>query len=101
MAKNSKATSAAKPAIARSTAARIPPAAPRGARRNIGEYTNAHVLDRIESTITVTTFRDLNPFCSPIAARARPFAVHVHEGAQTQLAALTHTLLANSAVQDQ
>jgi len=62
MAKNSKATSAAKPAVARSAAARVPAAAPRGARRNIGEYTNAHVLDRIESTISVTTFRDLNPF---------------------------------------
>jgi hypothetical protein len=42
--------------MARSTAARIPPAAPRGARRNVGEYTNAHVLDRIESTISVPTF---------------------------------------------
>jgi len=42
--------------MARSTAARIPPAAPRGARRNIGETTNAHVLDRIESTISVPTF---------------------------------------------
>jgi hypothetical protein len=86
--------------MARSTAARIPPAAPRGARRNTGEYTNAHVLDRIESTITVTTFRDLNPFCSPTAAPGRPFAVHAHESVQTQLAALTHTLLASSALQD-
>jgi hypothetical protein len=60
--------------MARSTAARIPPAAPRGARRNIGEYTNA--LDRIGSITTVTTFRDLNPFRSSTAARGRPFAVH-------------------------
>jgi len=87
--------------MARSIAARIPPAAPRGVRRNIGEYTNAPVLDRIESTITVTTFRDLNPFYSPTAARGRPFAVYVHESVQTQLAALTHILLASSAVQDQ
>jgi hypothetical protein len=103
MAKNSKATSAAKQAMTRSTAARVPPAAPRGARRHVGEYTNAHVLDRIESTITITitTLRDLNPFCNATAARARPFAVHVHESVQTQLAALTHTLLANSAARDQ
>jgi hypothetical protein len=81
--------------MTRSTAARIPPAAPRGARQNIGEYTNA--LDRIEGTITATTLYDLNPFCSPTAARGRPFAVHVHESAQTQIAALTHTLFASSA----
>jgi hypothetical protein len=75
----------------------MPPAAPRGARRNIGEYTNAPVPDRIEGTITATTFRDLNPFSSPTAARGRPFAVHVHESGQTQIAALTHSLLASSA----
>jgi len=79
--------------MARSTAARISPAAPRGARRNIGEYTNA--LDRIESTLTVTTIRDLNPFRSSTAARGRPFAVRVHESAQTKPAALTDTLLAS------
>jgi hypothetical protein len=87
--------------MTRSTAARIPPAAPRGARRNTGESTAAHVLDRIESAIAVTTFRDLNPFCSSIAACGRPFAVRVHESMQTQLAALTHALLASSAVHDQ
>jgi hypothetical protein len=85
--------------MARSTAARIPPAAPRGARRNIGESTNAHVLDRIEGAITATTFRDLNPFFSPTAARGRLFAVHVHESVQMQLAAPMHTLLAGSAVE--
>jgi hypothetical protein len=75
--------------------------APRGARRHAGKFGGAPLPDRIESTITVTTFRDLNPFYSPIAARGRPFAVHAHKSVQTQLAALTHTLLANSAVQDQ
>jgi hypothetical protein len=97
MAGNSKAVSAAKQAVARSTAARIPPAAPCGARWNIGECTNAHVLDRIDSSITTTTFREVNSFCSPTAARGRPFAVHVHERARTQIAALTRTLLAGSA----
>jgi hypothetical protein len=75
--------------------------APRGARRHAGKFGGAPLPDRIESTITVTTFRDLNPFCNPTAARGRPFAVHVHESARTQLEALTHTLLASSAVQDQ
>jgi hypothetical protein len=88
MAKNSKATSAAKPAVAQSAAARVPAAAPRGARRNIGEY--AHVLDRIESTISVTTFRDLNPFYSSTAIRGRTFVVRVHESVKTQIAAPTH-----------
>jgi hypothetical protein len=83
--------------MARSTTA----PAPRGARRRAGKFGDAPLPDRIESTITVTTFRDLNPFCSPTAARGRPFAVHVHESVQTQLAAPTHTLLANSAPQDQ
>jgi hypothetical protein len=95
MAKNSKATSAAKPAMARSTTA----PAPRGARRRAGKFGGAPLPDRIKST--VTTFRDLNPFCSPATARGRPFAGHVHESVQTQLAALTHTLLASSAAQDQ
>jgi hypothetical protein len=72
----------------------MPPAAPRGARRNIGEYQNAPELDRMEGTITATTFRDPNPFCISSAAGGRPFAVHVHESVRPQLVALTHTLLA-------
>jgi len=84
--------------MARSTAACIPPAAPRGARRSVGEYTDAHLLDRIESTITATTFRDLNPFCSSTTAREKPPAGHAHESAQMQFAALAHTLLTGSAV---
>jgi hypothetical protein len=59
------------------------------------------VLDRIESTITVTTFCDLNPFCGSTAACGRPFVVEVHESTQKQLGALTHTLFASSAVHDQ
>jgi hypothetical protein len=62
--------------------------------------TSATLPDRIESTINATTFRDLNPFCSSTAAREKSFAVHVHESAQTQLAALAHALLAGSAVHD-
>ena len=99
-AENGKATSAAKQATARSTAARMPPAALRGAQRNDGECTDAHALDRIEGTITATTSCDLNPIRNPTAARGRPLPVHVHESTQTQLAPLTHTLLAGSAVRD-
>jgi hypothetical protein len=99
MANNSKTTSAAKPATTRSTAARFPPAALRDARRNAGEDTNA--LDRIESNITVTAFRDLNPFCGPTVARRIPLAVHVPASVQTQLAALTQTLPASLAVRHQ
>ena len=79
----------------------MPPAALRGAQWNDGEYTDARVLDRIEGTITATTSCDLNPIRNPTAARGSPFAVHVQESTQTQLAPLTHTLLAGSAVRNQ
>jgi hypothetical protein len=61
--------------------------------------TSATLPDRIESTINATTFRELNPLGSSTAAHEKPFGVHVHESAQTQLAALAHALLAGSAVQ--
>jgi hypothetical protein len=63
--------------------------------------TSAPLPDRIEKTINVTSFRELNPFCSSTAAREKPFAVHVHESVQTKLAAPANALLAGSTVQDQ
>jgi hypothetical protein len=60
MAKNSQATSAAQPAMARSTTA----SAPRGARQRAGESEGAPLPERIEGTINHTTFRQLNLVCT-------------------------------------
>jgi hypothetical protein len=63
--------------------------------------TSATLPDRIESTINVTTFRELNPFRSSTAAHEKPLAVQMGESTQTRLAAPANALLAGSTVQDQ
>jgi hypothetical protein len=70
MAKNSKPTSAAKPAVARSTTA----PAPRGARRRVGQFEDAPLPDRVESTIDATTFHNLNLFCARPEPHYNPHA---------------------------
>jgi hypothetical protein len=54
------ATSAVPQAAVRSSSASVPRAAPRGIRRSLGETTVARLPDRINDTVTATTFRDLD-----------------------------------------
>jgi hypothetical protein len=63
--------------------------------------TSTPLPDRIESTTSVTSYRELDPFCSSTAVGEKPFAAHEPKGPQTKLAARANALLAGSTVQDQ
>jgi len=61
---------------------------------------NSLFLTGNAGTVYITTFLDLKRDGPTVTARERPFAFHVHESVQTQLAALMPPLLANSALRD-